>query len=73
MTFPDLSAFKFLIHCTAEPDIFWSDGYCNRNAEEKIISAALKGLYLKDSVLSFCKNSTERGSQKRHFIDRYFV
>lgn len=42
MRFPDLSAFKFLIHYTAEADIFWSERYHNRNAEEKIISAALK-------------------------------
>lgn len=74
MTLPDPSAFKCLIHCPAEPDIFWSDRYHNINAEEKIFSAALKGLYLKDSVHFFeKKNSTERGREKEHFIDRYFI
>lgn len=47
MRFPDLSAFKFLIHYTAESDIFWSERYHNRNAGEKIISAALKTMCLR--------------------------
>lgn len=70
MTLPDPSAFKCLIHCPAEPDIFWSDRYHNINAEEKIFSAALKGLYLKDSVHFFEKKNQRRKGQREGSLYR---
>lgn len=74
MRLPDLSAFKFLIHCPGEPDILGSDRYHNRNAEEKIISAALKGLDLKESVHLFAKTAQKYKANRRGiFIDRYFI
>lgn len=56
-----------MIQCPAEPDIFWSDRYRNRNAEEKIISAALKGLYLKDSAHFFIKTAQKGALYRQVF------
>lgn len=59
MKLPDLPALNILIHCPVEPDKFGQTGIIIGMQKKKIISAALKGLYLKDTTHSLQRGRSQ--------------